>query len=240
MSQIRRKPRPQQIGVSPTTSQKLVYVSDKLKLTGIKDMQGSTVNIFDTVILSTNATARQTLSFFSQSNGKSRNFSNFQNGTLTAGDTLVCETVTFFLVGLSTNSLTADTTTITSMVPLSQVTADQVSLPKALTLGLMNISIANSKVVKDYFTYEQNPPFNPKTNGISLGGALQASDDLFAPIPYPIGQSSITLESPPVLPPNQKIELTYEIPPVGTVSGTSGIMCVLGRFGSIYAAKTTL
>jgi hypothetical protein len=237
---IRRKKRtPNNIGAVPTQSQKLVYVSNKLGLTGIKDMQGSTVNLFDTVILSTNAAQRQTLNFFSNTQNKSRNFSNFQNGTLGAGEAMTFESMTFYLVQLSATNLTLDATTITGIIPLSQVPPAVVSLYPSLMQGLVNIQIANSTVVKDLLTFEQNPSFNPKTTGIAQGAGINSTDALDL-IPYTVGPNTIPLESPAVLPPNQKFSLTLEVPPVGTVTGSVGIVCVLGRFGSIFAAKTTL
>jgi hypothetical protein len=229
------------IGKVPTPSQKLIYVADKLKLGGLAGMQGSTVNLFDTALLSTAATTRQTLTFFSNSNGKSRNFSNFQNGQLNAGEAMVIESISFFLVTLSASNLALDATTISTMYPISQVDAAPVSLKEALMLGLLNITIANSRVVKDYFCFEQNPSYNPKTTGIALGEALAGDTEPVAIFPQEVvGQNTIMLESPPVLPPNQKLEITLEMPPIGTVTGNMAMMCVIGRFGSIFAAKTTL
>jgi hypothetical protein len=237
---IKRKRGGSNIGVTPTQSQKLVYVSNKLGLTGMEKMQGSTVNLFDTVVLAANATQRQTLTFFSNTQGKSKNFSNFQNGTLGAGEAMVFESLTFYAVVLSATNLTLDATTMSQMIPLSQLDNSQVSLSPALMQGIVNIQIANSTVVKDFLTFEQNPSFNPKTTGISLGGGLEAITETLQQIFPVVGPNSIPLESPAVLPPNQKFSVTLEVPPVGTITGNIGIVCVLGRFGSIFAAKTTL
>lgn len=234
------KMRPRAIGETPSQSQKLLYIAGKLGL-NLTGMQGSTVNIVDTVLVNTNATTRQTLSFFSQTQNKSRNFSNFQNGTLNAGEAMVIESLSFFLLTLSATNLTLDATTISSLRPISQVDAAQISLKEALQLGLINITIANSKVVKDYMCFEQNPSFNPKTTGIALGEALAGDTAPVAIFPEEVvGQNTISLEAPPVLPPNQKLEISLELPPVGTVTGNLAIMCVAGRFGSIFSAKTPL
>jgi hypothetical protein len=238
--QIRQRRSPM-IGFSPTQAQKLIYVSKNLGLTAIESMQGSTVNLYDTVLLSTNATARQTLSFFGNANNKSLNFSNFQSLTLKTGEAMTIETVTFILLTLSSTTLSADSTTITAMTPISMVTAAQVSLRDALFLGQMKISIANKGVVKEYLGYEQYPDFNPKTNGVSMGAIESTAtfDTLVTP-PQIHGQNSITLESPPVIPPDQKWSLEYTVPPVGTVTGNLAVMCVVGRFGSIFSAKVNL
>jgi len=235
----RRPTNPGTFGINPTASQKLQYVANKLGLQGISKMQGSTVNLFDTVLLPSSLTSRQTLSFFVNAGNKSRNFSNFQNGQLNAGEAMVIETVSFFLVNLSATNLSIDSTTINQMIPISQASANLVSLKASLTLGIMNLTIANSRVVKDYNTFEQNVSYNPKTSGIALGSVLDSADTATFP-QEAIGNNTISLEAPPVLPPNQKIELTLELPPVGTVTGNIGVMCVIGRFGSIFASRTTL
>ncbi len=240
MTQVRRKA-PSNFGMSPTVQQKLAYIAGKLNLPGIEGMQGSTRIIFDTAILTTSAAARQTLNFFNASNGKSRNFSNFQNQKLSAGEAMVIDQIQFFLVSLSATNLAVDTTTIGDLIPLSQVDAAIVSLEKALQMGIMNINIANSTVVKDAFINEANPSFNPKTTGIALGKALAGDTLPIAQFPSEvIGQNTIYLESAPVLPPDQGFGVTLELPPVGTVTGSIGIVCVAGRFGSIFSAKTTL
>jgi hypothetical protein len=224
-----------------TAQAKLAYIAEKLGLPGIKGMQGSTRNLYDTVLLSTAATTRQTLNFFSAANNKSRNFSNFQALKLGAGEAMVFEQVQFFLLTLSAANLALDATTISSIVPLSQVNATPVTLKEGLQLGIMNLSIANSTVVKDFVINETNPNFNPKTTGIALG-TLQTGAT-FDTMVFPeenIGQNTIYLESPPVLPPDQGFQLTLELPPIGTVTGSLAIACVVGRFGSIFSAKTTL
>jgi hypothetical protein len=227
------------LGVSPTQQQKLAYIADKLGLPGIKGMQGSTVNLVDTIAIGTMAATRQTLNFFANSNGKSRNFSNFQNGMLGAGEAMVIERVNFFLVTMSATNLTLDATTITDIKPLSMLNVAEGSftLPGGLKVGLMNITIANQKVVKDYSIFESDPNFNPQTSGIGIATHTTATATT---LDGPVGYNGIVLESPPVLPPNQKFTVSLEVGPVGTAAANLGIMCVVGRFGSIFSAKTTL
>lgn len=225
------------LGVTPTQQQKLIYISKKLGL-DLTQQQGSTVNLFDTAILATNATARQTLTFFSNANGKSRNFSNFQNGVLGAGEAMLIERVDFYACVLSGTNLTVDTTTITDIIPLSRLSVAEgsLTLPGGLKNGLMNITIANSKVVKDYQIHETDPSYNPQTTGV--GAATFTTATASTVIEY--GYNGIVLESSPVLPPNQKFQLTLEVAPVGTAVSNLAIMCVVGRFGSIFSAGTTL
>lgn len=208
------------IGRKPTNSQKLEYVTGKLGIPGIAGMQGSSVNLFDTVALVTNA-GRQTLTFFNQSS-KSRNFSNFQQGKLPSGGSLVLEKVTFIYV-LATTATLDDANVILAMTPISGVATALMPI----NFGLMNIFIANSQVVNDFNIYESNPSWNPNTTGIAAASAT------------PMGANSVPLEAPPVLPPDQTLKITLEIPPL-TAPAFAYVTCVVGRFGSLFAAKTTL
>jgi hypothetical protein len=232
MANITRVPKMGKLGVSPTNSQKLQYIASKLGLSGIKDMQGSTLTIFDTVLLAT-GTGRQTLNFFSQTSNKSRNFSNFQTGVLNAGEAMIVEEVSFIAVTLTNSDLTSDANAILDAVPIQAIPNTIVPNQAALTTGMINITIANSKVQKDVSTFEIDPTFNPRTTGITVADTATATL-------VRLGESKVYLEAPPVLPPNQKIVLSYEFGPTGTVAANVAIMCVLGRFGSIFSAKTNL
>jgi hypothetical protein len=231
--------KPSNIGRTPTNAQKLIYIANKLGLKGISGMQGSSVNLYDTVLLSS-VTGRQKLTFFEQTGNKSRNFTNFQNGTLGAGETLIMERVRFFLLQLSGgNDLTNDAQAVSEMYPISSIESTAVQFEDAFLMGTMNISIANQTVTKDYQIIESNPSYNRKTTGICPAVGL---DD--AGVPFPLtqthGNNNIEIDAPPVLPPNQKFNITLEIPPVGTISANLAVMCVVGDFGSIFASKTTL
>jgi hypothetical protein len=220
------------IGASPTASQKLIYVAKKLGLPGLAGQQGSTFNLFDTVLL-TAGTDRQTLNFFSNTSNKSRNFSNFQNGSLKAGEAMVIEEICFFIVNLTNTDLTSNANAITGINLLSGATAAMFANAEGAVLGMLNLSIANQKVVKDYMTFELHPFFNPQTTGVSTFDTATATNTL-------VGASRIKLESPPVLPPNQSLNIAWEIGVTGAVAASTAIMCVAGRFGSLFSAKTTL
>jgi hypothetical protein len=231
----RQRSNQRSVGQKPTVQQKLIYIADQLGLTGIKDQQGSSVNLFDTQILNT-STGRQTLDFFNNTSNKSLNFSNFQTGVLKAGETLVIEEVAFLLLALSAADLTAPTTAVTAIYPLAMAAASTLVQRPGVNLGMIDIDIANSTVVKDYLAYEQLPMFNPSVTGISpstidVAGVATVVDSW-------IGPSRIKMEAPPVVPPNNGFTLSYSIPPVGTVTANTAIMCVVGRFGSIFSGKT--
>jgi len=232
------------IGASPTNSQKLIYVAQKLKLDALMEMQGTTFNLTDTTIFTPSA-QRQTLQFFVSTTNKSRTFSNFQTGTLAAGEALVAEYITFSLLVLTSADLNSNTNQILLDIPFSQI--DKLSQPKALQNGLMTLEIANSTVIKDYSINETAPVNNPQATGLAVATLLFP---VAAPtlgefdVQYPIiGPSRIPLEAPPVIPPNQRIKLTLDIPPCDASSyggSALAIKVTIGRFGCIFSAGTTL
>lgn len=224
--------KPSNIGVSPTPSQKLIYIANKLKLNGIADMQGTTFNIFDTVPITTN-TGRQTLNFFSNTSNKSRNFSNLQQGTLQAGEAMLAEEVSFIVLELSGTDLSSDATAITNAYPVQSAPNGIIPNQAGLVLGMFNLVVANSRVIKDANTFEMDPAYNPRTTGMAVYDTTTATN-------VRIGESKLYTESSPVIPPNQKITLSWEIGPTGTVAANTHIMCIVGRFGSIFSAKTNL
>jgi hypothetical protein len=237
--QARQTVQRQQIGVSPTNSQKLLYITNKLGLTGIKDMQGASVNIYDTVRIVT-STGRQSVKFFETTSNKSLNFTNFQNGSLNSGETLIMEKMKFLLLELSATDLNSDATYVTNMWTFAAVPdTGVVGNRSALKLGLININIANSTVTKTFLITETDPTLNRQTTGISPGN-LAADAGTLVPFDAIYGPSTLHMEAPPVLPPNQKVTVELQLPPVGTLTGNLAIMCIIGDFGSIFSAKTPL
>ena len=228
----------QQLGKKPTNSQKLLYISQSLGI-DLSEMQGSTMNIVDTVPL-TYSTNRQTFEFFINAQGKTRTFSNFQTGNLNAGEAMVMEEIKFFMLQLSQASLTDPTTSIISMAPIGNFNFSLMSSYDSFQAGLMSITIANKQVVKDYQINDSNPNVNKKTTGVSPSVGLTDAGTQTYLLNRPMGQSAIELEAPPVLPPNQKLKVTLEIPPVSAGNTNMALMCVIGRFGSIFSANIPL
>jgi hypothetical protein len=232
-----KKPNSGPIGVTPTTSQKLLYVASKLGI-DISGMQGSTVNLFDTLNLVTTA-GRQTMPFFQNTGSKSSNFSNFQQGTLNAGETLVIEKVKIWLLILSAGAdLTSDATTIDEAYPIAAIPdSGVVSKRFAFQLGTIDVKIANSTVVKEYQVNECNPNFNRMTTGISPSN-IDVTDSKTSVFGV-FGQQAIILDAPPVIPMNQKFQVLYSFGPLGTIAPNLALMMSVGEFGTIYASKTT-
>lgn len=222
MARVMRRP---SVGVSPTNAQKLAYVSKKLGLDGIAKMQGAAFNLFDTVLVTDNLTNRQTLNFFTQTANKSRSFTNFQQGILNAGEAMLIEYVTFYHAVLTNTDLTSEANLYVQINPLSAL-----QFVSGAWQGLLNFNIANDTVIKDYLIYEVVPAFNPSNTGIAVAGVGSPQ----------VGSSQIQLPATPVIPPNQKIKMTLEIPAVSGFVANSAIICVIGRMGSIFSSKTTL
>lgn len=222
---------------SPTKSQKLIYIADKLGIPALKQMQGSTFNIFDTVLLATN-TAYNTIEFFANTTQKPLQFTNMQAGTLSAGEALVMEDITFLLLQLSAATL-ADATSIVDIKAISEVAGTGiVSNPGALKFAQCEISIANQVVVRKFNIFETNPQFNPRTTG-SESPILSTAGSPFTTFGT-TGQNKIPLEANPVLPPNLRVSVKLSMAAIGTLTGNWAICCVLGRFGSIFSAKTNM
>lgn len=239
------------LGLSPTQAQKLIYISKKLGLPGIASMQGSSFNLYDTIILNTSTTP-QMLSFFSQSNGKAPQFSNFQNGSLKAGEAMLIERLAFFLVLIKGTDLTNANNSISDIMPLGALLdangnnfgagAAQIQYPGSLKLATCDIIVANSKVVKTFNLFEQNPEFNPLTSGVAQ--ALISTGDNPSSSPGVRGQNVIPMEAAPVLAPNLTLDVQMAMGPIGAVNPPDAtyvyaIMCVAGRFGCIFSGKTT-
>lgn len=209
----------------PTTSQKIIQTTKKLGLGGIAQQQGAAVNIFDTVLITTN-TNRQTLTFFKNVSTKSRNFSNWQQGEFKAGETLAAEFLSIQLLTLTNTNLADDANAITAVTQVGQDLQSRI-----VSLGMCQLKIANDTVFKDFQLSEAQPELNPSASGMSglvAGASLQV-----------VGRTIIKLPTMPVIPPNQGIELTIDLPPI-TITGTRAVMVTLGRQGSIFASKTTL
>lgn len=244
----------QHLGQSPTNSQKLIYIANKLGLTGIAGMQGSTVFLYDTIVIN-GSTTNTSLSFFSNTNGKTSTFTNFVQTGLNAGEAMILEQVMFFLVSLGSNNLSDQNNFINDIIPIGSL-QDQgsnvfsgnniVQRPGSLKAGRFGVQIANQTVIKPQtITIEQVPEYNPMTSGTAV--SLLSAAGLPGVTSGTAGKNVIPLEAPPVLPPNLTLGVSYEYGPIGNltvpaVTGVNnvGIMCVVGRFGSIFASKQTL
>jgi len=215
------------VGVSPTPSNKLVHTANQLGLPGIARMQGTTKIVVDTVLIADSANP-QTLNFFVNTNNKSRNFSNLQNGTLKAGESLLIENIYFTRVELTGADLNADTTGVVANLPLVQN-----AIGESLALAQFDLEIANSTVIDDFPIIEQLPWINPLQASVTSYNPTTAGETY-------LGRSVIKTEAMPVIPPNQGFRVSLRVPPITGLPANSAIVCGLGRFGSLFSAKENL
>lgn len=214
------------LGKTPTPQQKIAHQANKMGLPGIPKMQGTGVNIYDTVLV-TDSTTRQTLNFFNNTTSKSKTFSNWQAATFQAGETLAVTHMWLFWLKLSSANLT-DATTITGI----DILANSGTL--GLTMGILNLSVANAVVLKNYNAFELMPQFNPEITGVTASWQTGTGTQ------YMTGTSRIRLRSNPVVTPNVAIQCTYEIPAISGSATNAAVMCVLGREGSIFNPQGTV
>ena len=136
-------------GVTP--QQKLVAVNNKFGNTGIKDQQGTTRLIYDT--LPTVAGAA-TYRFFEDSSTRQFPFSNTgsDGNKLGVGDTLAIESISFEL--LTYDPATARFTAITPLT--TTVTSTQA--------GMFSFELANNRVIKNLSLSETDSNYNKSTS----------------------------------------------------------------------------
>jgi len=186
-----------------TPQQKLVGVNNKFGNTGIKDQQGTTRLIYDTLPAGTNTTFR----FFEDS--ASRNFPFTNTGSdgnkLGVGDTMVIESVQLSIVDIVTA-----TGIIVEQRPL-------VFASLSLAISLFDFEIANNKVLKKVTLTEGLAAYN-KSASTQTTGEIEL-------------ETQIVL--PPLLPYILNLQLPIAIPaaPAGqtryvraTIIGTGGII----------------
>jgi hypothetical protein len=132
-----------------TPQQKLVGVNQKFGNTGIKDQQGTSRIIYDTLPAGTNTTFR----FFEDS--ASRNFPFTNTGSdgnkLGVGDTMVIESVIFLVQDIITA-----TGQLEQSFSLTQLSTDNY-------LAMFNFEIANNKVTKNLTLTESTPAYSKST-----------------------------------------------------------------------------
>lgn len=188
----------------------------------MNSQQPANANIFDTQILATSASPQQ-LNFFGNGNATNAVFSNWQKGTYYAGETLLCTHIWFVAFQLSSSAITTPTPQYTSIPDVMS------NAFPGLGMGVLSLQVGNQIVLKNYLTFELLPQFNPAATGIA------AAEEVSSVVPYVTGASKIKLEANPVLYPNIQVTCSLLIPPF-TVSGTWGVMAIMGRQGTIYSA----
>lgn len=151
--------------VSPQA--KIVAVNQKFGNTGIKDQQGTTRLIYDTLPLG--AAGAKTLRFFEDSASRSFPFSNTgsDGNKLGVGNTMVVESISFQLLTYDTVNQRFDAIALPTTVP-------------AVQAGLINFEIANNRVIKNLSLYELTNAFD-KNIGSTNDSTIELETDIVIP-----------------------------------------------------------
>lgn len=193
-----------QIYASGTTPQeKMVGVNNKFGNTGIKNQQGTSRLIYDTLPAGTNTNFR----FFEDS--ASRNFPFTNTGSdgnkLGVGDTLVIESVQF-----SFFDIVNATGRIIEQLSLLNASA-------SLAISLFDFEIANNKVLKKLTLTEGEAAYNKSTSTI-INGEIELETQIVLPplLPY-----ILNLQTPIAIPAAAAGNTRYVR---ATIIGTAGII----------------
>lgn len=139
-------------GVTP--QQKMVAINNKFGNTSVKNQQGSSVLIYDSLPTGTNTTFR----FFEDS--ASRNFPFTNTGSdgnkLGVGDTMVIESIQFVIF---------DRVNATGEI----ITSQALTIFADSSLGLFDFEIANNKVLKKICLTETLSSYNKNTSTTNAG-----------------------------------------------------------------------
>lgn len=131
-----------------TPQAKIISVNDRLGNPGLKNNQGTTVEIYDYVKLSTSA-ANQVLEFFSSVNTKKFPFTNIQQNQLQVGEALAIEYM--FLTYIIVTDATGEITAFGSVSELI----------KGFNVAQYTMSLDNNRIMKPLTLARQSKQFNP-------------------------------------------------------------------------------
>lgn len=152
-------------GITP--QQKIVAVNQKFGNSGIKDQQGTTRLIYDTLPLG--AAGAKTLRFFEDSASRQFPFSNTgsDGNKLGVGNTMVISSISFQILTYDTVNLRFDAIALPTTVP-------------AIQAGLINFEIANNRVIKNLSLYELTNAFD-KNIGATNDSTIELETDIVIP-----------------------------------------------------------
>lgn len=170
-------------GVTP--QQKLVGVNNKFGNTTVKDQQGTSRMIYDTLAVTTGTTYR----FFEDSAARVFPFTNTgsEGNKLGVGDTMVVESIAFQI--LTIDNLTGQFTSITN--GFTQADA---------ALGMLNFEIANNRVIKNLTGSEGFAAYNKQTSRLATDLELETQIVIPPLLPFVL---EIRLPEAVTVPPGQ-------------------------------------
>ena len=149
-----------------TPQQKIIAVNKKFGNVGIQSQQGTSRQLYDTLPIS--GTGAKTLRFFEDSASRTFPFTNLgsDGNKLGVGNTMVIESITFFILTYDTVNLRFDA--IASATTTAQVMT-----------GLLNFEIANNRVIKNLSLLELNASFDKNIGSTNDSTFYRCSKYLF-------------------------------------------------------------
>jgi hypothetical protein len=195
-------------GVTP--QQKIVAINNKFGNTGVKNQQGTTRIMYDTLPVVTGTGGTTNFRFFEDSSSRTFPLSNTgsEGNKLGVGDTMVIAQILFSVIEYNPGS-----GTWVSQTPLTASSNNN-------NLAFVNVEIANNQVIKRLTLSESEIEFNKDTTGLSNTIDLE---------------TSIVL--PPLLPYVVELQLPT---PINATSGNSYFVeCQIIGVGGIIAPRTT-
>ena len=150
-----------------TPQQKIIAVNKKFGNVGIQSQQGTSRQLYDTLPIS--GAGAKTLRFFEDSASRTFPFTNLgsDGNKLGVGNTMVIESITFFILTYDTVNLRFDA--IASATTTAQIMT-----------GLLNFEIANNRVIKNLSLLELNASFD-KNIGSTNDSTLELETDIVIP-----------------------------------------------------------
>lgn len=153
-------------GVTP--QQKMVAVNQKFGNSGIASQQGSTRQLYDTLLIPAGANAK-TLRFFEDSASRVFPFSNCgsDGNKLGVGNTMVIESISFYVLtwdpaNLRFTAIAAPTTIV------------------AVNNGLVNVELANNRVIKNFSLQELSGAYD-KNPGATVDSTIEFDTQIVIP-----------------------------------------------------------
>lgn len=150
-----------------TPQQKIIAVNKKFGNVGIQSQQGTSRQLYDTLPIS--GAGAKTLRFFEDSASRTFPFTNLgsDGNKLGVGNTMVIESITFFILTYDTVNLRFDAiASATTTAPIMT--------------GLLNFEIANNRVIKNLSLLELNASFD-KNIGSTNDSTLELETDIVIP-----------------------------------------------------------
>jgi len=187
-------------GVTP--QQKIVAINNKFGNSGIKDQQGTSTIIYDTLSI---AAGQRTFRFFEDSASRTFPLTNTgsEGNKLGVGNTMVIAQILFSVIQRNTG--TGVLSTQTNLTALTNLTS----------LAYCNVEIANNQVIKKLMLSESEIEFNKDTTGQSNTIDLETSIVIPPLLPF-----AVELQLPanlPAAPANNEYLIQCQIIGVGGI-----------------------